>query len=226
MINYPIILSPIQIVAAIGLAALSSLSAAFFVRTETNEYRFFSPLALILSIIASIFFYQLLTALNPQPSFIQASYLLFGWALATVLHSDAQTLLISRWTSLFLVPFAWIGANLNLLLITPLESIVGALLGLLTLALTGYLAQRFTGKESLGQGDVDFLACIGAFLGPTGCWNSLLIGSVSGSLLSLILLMMHGKQIRSVHLPLGTFLAIGAMIQLIAQLTGTSLFSF
>lgn len=218
MINYPIILAPLQIVAAIGLAALSSFSAAFFVHTETDEYRFFSPLALILSVIASIFFYQLLTVLTHQPTALQLSYLLFGWALATVLHSDAQTLLISRWTSLFLVPFAWMGTNLNLLLITPLESIIGALLGLLTLALTGYLAQRFTGKESLGQGDIDFLACIGAFLGPAGCWNSLLIGSVSGSLLSLILLLIHGKQIRSVHLPLGTFLAVGAMIQLIMQL--------
>ena len=226
MINYPIILSPVQIITAISLATLSSLSAAFFVRSGTDQYRFFSPVSLMLSLIATLFFYQLLTALTLQPFFIQASYLLCGWALATVLHSDAQTLLISRWTSLFLVPFAWISANFNGLLITPLESIFGALLGLLTLGLTGYIAQRFTGKESLGQGDVDFLACIGSFLGPTGCWNSLLIGSVSGSLLSIMLLILYGKKIRSVHLPLGTFLAVGAMMQLIAQLTGISFFSF
>jgi len=149
------------------------------------------------------------------PSF--GLYHLFCFALAVTAHTDAQTLLISRLVTLFLIPLAWLGANLGWLPITPLQSIGGALLGLLVLHTTARMARNFTGQESLGQGDVDLLAFIGAFLGPFGCWYSLLFGSVMGSLFGIGCMLVKGKAARSMQLPFGTFLAFGALFSLLAQ---------
>jgi leader peptidase (prepilin peptidase)/N-methyltransferase len=127
-------------------------------------------------------FFIFFPAINYLDYATQSTYLLFCLALWITAHTDAQTLLISRFVTLFLAPLGWLAAQSGLLLITPLESVIGALLGLITLGLTARLAYRWTGQESLGQGDIDLLIFIGAFLGPIGCWQTLLIGSITGSL--------------------------------------------
>ena len=213
--------------AASILFALSAHLFAFqLVKQEAPYYRLFHPIALLIAGISGTFFYVLLQALQSFSYQSHLTYGLFAFALCVTAQTDAQTLLISRWASLFLVPVAWIGANLGFITITPLSSIFGALVGLLTLALTARLALRWTGQESIGQGDIDFLACIGAFLGPLGCWQSLLFGSVTGSLFGIVFLAIHGKQARKMKLPFGTFLAFGAMAQLLMQLKSQFFFSF
>ncbi|HEX5759357.1 MAG TPA: prepilin peptidase [Thermoanaerobaculia bacterium] len=95
----------------------------------------------------------------------------------------------------------------------------GALLGAalgggLLLALYGlwYLLRR---EEGLGLGDVKMLAMIGAFLGWRGVVVTLFCGSLAGALFGLALIR-AGRGHRKTRLPLGTFLAFGAVVALFA----------
>jgi len=74
----------------------------------------------------------------------------------------------------------------------------------------------FTGKEGIGAGDFELLACIGAFTGILGCWLSLVIGSLLGSLFGLTQLI-SGKASRSTKIPFGPFLAVGCIIFVLLQ---------
>ena len=146
-------------------------------------------------------------------------YFLFIMALSVTMHTDAQVLLISRRMTLALIPIGWILAHYNLLPINSLLSIIGSMVGFSLLWITGYLSNYFTGNEGIGQGDKDLLAFIGAFLGPLGCWNSLLFGSLLGAIFGIIKFLIYyiKKQEFSEEahlLPFGTFLALGACITL------------
>jgi leader peptidase (prepilin peptidase)/N-methyltransferase len=66
-------------------------------------------------------------------------------------------------------------------------------------------------REAMGRGDLKFLACIGAFLGWRGVLFSLFGGSLVGSFVGLLTLLL-GKRVWSAKLPFGPYLALGAMI--------------
>jgi leader peptidase (prepilin peptidase)/N-methyltransferase len=66
-------------------------------------------------------------------------------------------------------------------------------------------------REAMGRGDLKFLAAIGAFLGWRGVLFSIFAGSVAGSLVGLVTLIV-GKRVWSAKLPFGPYLALGAMI--------------
>jgi leader peptidase (prepilin peptidase)/N-methyltransferase len=66
-------------------------------------------------------------------------------------------------------------------------------------------------REAMGRGDLKFLACIGAFLGWRGVLFSLFGGSLVGSLVGLLTLVL-GKRVWSAKLPFGPYLALGALI--------------
>lgn len=204
----------ISFTVALFCATIAHILAAFLLSLEKITYRFLHPAALVLFLFSCSFFYLFFPAINYLDYATQSIYFLFCLALWITAHTDAQTLLISRFVTLFLAPLGWLAAQSGLLLITPLESIIGALLGLITLGLTARLAYRYTGQESLGQGDIDLLIFIGAFLGPIGCWQTLLIGSITGSLFGVALLLMYGQKARTFQLPFGTFLACAALIHI------------
>jgi len=66
-------------------------------------------------------------------------------------------------------------------------------------------------REAMGRGDLKFLAAIGAFLGWRAVLFSIFAGSVLGSMVGLIALLV-GKRVWSAKLPFGPYLAIGALI--------------
>jgi leader peptidase (prepilin peptidase)/N-methyltransferase len=66
-------------------------------------------------------------------------------------------------------------------------------------------------REAMGRGDLKFLAAIGAFLGWRGVLFSLFGGSLAGSLVGLVTLVV-GKRVWSAKLPFGPYLAFGALI--------------
>jgi leader peptidase (prepilin peptidase)/N-methyltransferase len=65
-------------------------------------------------------------------------------------------------------------------------------------------------REAMGRGDLKFLACIGAFLGWRAVLFSIFAGSVLGSLVGLVTLVL-GKRVWSAKLPFGPYLAFGAL---------------
>src|SRR4030095_5738139 len=65
-------------------------------------------------------------------------------------------------------------------------------------------------REAMGRGDLKFLAAIGAFLGWRAVLFSLFAGSLLGSIIGLITLIV-GKRVWSAKLPFGPYLAFGAL---------------
>ncbi|NRB21709.1 prepilin peptidase [Candidatus Dependentiae bacterium] len=144
------------------------------------------------------------------------SYAFFFSALIVSIRSDIETMLISRFVTLFLVPVGFFLSALGFLPITMIQSILGALAGYFSLYLFAKLFEWFTGKKGMGQGDLDLLAFIGSFIGPLGCWFVITIGSIIGSIwgISSILFL---KKSKSTKIPFGPFLALGAISYVFLQ---------
>jgi leader peptidase (prepilin peptidase)/N-methyltransferase len=143
-------------------------------------------------------------------------FVLFS-ALIVTIRSDLETMLISRWVTIALVPVGIIMSFTDTIPIAPLNSIMGSATGYLSLWLVGTLFYLITRKEGLGQGDLDLLACIGAFTGIVGIWMTVLLGSLFGSIIGTACLLYQGKFHRSMKLPFGPFLAMGAIIYVLFQ---------
>ncbi len=144
------------------------------------------------------------------------AYFIFFSALIITIRSDLETMLISRYATLFLVPIGFLFSFLNMLPITPQESIVGTLGGYLLLFAIAKIFYSFTGKHGLGQGDVDLIAFVGSFTGFFGAWATILVGSIVGSIigLSYMLIMRHTY---SIKIPFGPFLAGAAISYIFVQ---------
>jgi prepilin signal peptidase PulO-like enzyme (type II secretory pathway) len=98
------------------------------------------------------------------------------------------------------------------------------------------LYKAVRGREGMGMGDVKMMAMVGAFLGVRGAFITILLGTLLGSILGLALIIalylvrykravaeraarrglgkasaLHWAIVSKYQLPLGTFLAIGAL---------------
>ncbi len=145
------------------------------------------------------------------PMHYYVGYGLFFSALIVTIRSDLHTMLISRFATLFLIPAGIALSFLGLLPLSPIESIIGAVAGYLFLYVVSTVFTFLTGKSGIGQGDIDLLAFIGSFCGLFGCWASILIGSIAGSIIGICyLLIARPKQ--PVKIPFGPFLAGGALL--------------
>jgi leader peptidase (prepilin peptidase) / N-methyltransferase len=65
-------------------------------------------------------------------------------------------------------------------------------------------------REAMGRGDLKFLACIGSFLGWRAVLFAIFAGSLYGSAIGLVTLVL-GKRVWSLKLPFGPYLALGAV---------------
>lgn len=104
-----------------------------------------------------------------------------------------------------------------------LDCILGVVIGAGVLILLINAWYWIREEEGMGLGDVNMLAMVGAFLGWQGALITLTIGTVSGAVvgISLVLLADRGAGTR---LPFGVFLAIGALIALFFGTTLTDLY--
>lgn len=79
-------------------------------------------------------------------------------------------------------------------------------------------------KPALGVGDIHMMAMIGAFLGIGGALLTIFLGSVLGLAIGVPIAWMKGKlEAMGTYLPLGTFLAMGAVV---AYLWGTPIIAW
>jgi len=109
------------------------------------------------------------------------------------------------------LPGIVIGLLLSLVLDRPgvKSALLGAALGygVLYAVATGYYWLRK--EEGMGGGDLKLLAMVGAFLGWKAVPLTLLLGSLTGSVVGISLMLLHGRDSR-VPIPFGPFLAAGA----------------
>ncbi|MEW6682424.1 MAG: A24 family peptidase [Nitrospirota bacterium] len=95
------------------------------------------------------------------------------------------------------------------------DALLGAVLGGGLLYAVAVGSEWLLKKEGMGLGDVKLLAMIGAFLGWKAVLLTVFVGSLSGSVIGLILMATRVKQ-RGDPIPFGPFLVLGAMAALFA----------
>jgi leader peptidase (prepilin peptidase) / N-methyltransferase len=143
-------------------------------------------------------------------AFCQA--LILTSALLVVSFIDLSHQIIPDWIT---YPGMVLGLLLSWLLGSPglWSSLIGLLIGggVLWLLAVGY--QLLAKKEGMGGGDIKLLAMIGTFLGWPGVLVTLLLGSLLGTLVGLVLILIWKKD-RTYAVPFGPFLSLGAVIHL------------
>ena len=95
--------------------------------------------------------------------------------------------------------------------LTPLNALIGSLLGggLLLAVVIGYYL--LTKREGMGLGDVKLLAMIGAFLGWKGMLFTLFSSSVLGALSGMVVMIVKKGDMK-LAIPFGPFLSLGAVL--------------
>ncbi len=92
-------------------------------------------------------------------------------------------------------------------------SFIGASSGFLFYYLVAYLSLKLLKKEGMGGGDIKMMTMVGAFLGWKSVILTTFLGSLTGSLAGISLMLFSGKG-RGALIPFGPFLALGAVISL------------
>jgi len=89
---------------------------------------------------------------------------------------------------------------------------VNSVIGLLSGGITFYLIAILS-RGGMGGGDVKMMAMVGSFMGWKGVFLTTLVGSLTGSLIGIALMVFKGKG-RKTKIPFGPFLALGSIVAL------------
>lgn len=114
------------------------------------------------------------------------------------------------------LPILWLGILVNTFFgffCSPEQSVVGAVLGYLTLATIAFFFQKLTKKEGMGQGDFKFLALIGAWTGAIYLPFVIFFASFLGSFFGLIHLLIQKKS-KNTPFAFGPFLGVAGFVTL------------
>lgn len=108
----------------------------------------------------------------------------------------------------FIIPDPLPDPNSKFQLLGFVNSIIGLLAGGVFFYLVALLS-----RGGMGGGDVKMMAMVGAFTGWKGVFLTTLVGSFSGSLVGIALMVFKGKGRKS-KIPFGPFLALGSLVTL------------
>lgn len=146
------------------------------------------------------------------PTLMALCYAALVWALIALALIDVDTQLLPDDITL---PLLWAGLIANALFrwVPLAESLWGAVAGYLLLWSVYWLFKLVTGKEGMGYGDFKLLAALGAWLGWTMLPLIILLASVSGTVIS-VLVMVLKKQSTEQPVPFGPYLALGGLAAL------------
>jgi leader peptidase (prepilin peptidase)/N-methyltransferase len=178
-----------------------------------------SPRYFFVELLTAVITVMLLLRFGLTPAFF--IYLVFAAALIAVSFIDLELQIIPDVISLpgiavgliaSFLHFPWPREHLALPP-SPLDSLLGILVGGGMLFLVAWLYERATGVEGMGGGDIKLLAMIGAFLGWPGVPLSLFFASILGSIIGLILMAVTRTGLK-LKIPFGPFLCLGAMFYL------------
>lgn len=94
-----------------------------------------------------------------------------------------------------------------------LDRLIGMLAGAGFLYLVLYYGGTLYGQEAMGEGDLNLIALIGAFLGWRAVVITILVGCLLGATAGVGLILLR-RLSRRQHIPFGPFLALGAVAAL------------
>ncbi len=170
-----------------------------------------SPQYPIVEVVTAALVVGIVLVTPPGP--LLASRLVFACALVVLFAIDLEHHLLPNVITLPGIVIGWLFS-----LFAPpgwQASLAGALLGaglLYGTAAAYYMVRR---EEGLGMGDVKMLAMVGAFLGWKAVLLTLVLASFAGALVGIVLMITSRGGMRYA-LPFGTFLAMGALVAMLA----------
>ena len=141
------------------------------------------------------------------PTLLLVARLLFACAMVVLFMIDLQHRILPN-----VITLPGIASGLAFSLVLPpgvRDALIGAAACSLLLFGMGELVSRVLGKDALGFGDVKMIAMMGAFLGWQMTLVALFLASFLGSVIGLVLVAITRD--RDYQIPLGSFLAVGAL---------------
>jgi len=158
-------------------------------------------------LLAGALFVLLVHHCGLTPTFV--AYAVFASALVVIVFIDIDYQIIPDVISLPGIPIGVAASALGAT-VPVLDSLAGIALGggLLYLIAWGYYA--LTKREGMGGGDIKLLAMIGAFIGWRGVLVTLVLGSFSGAIVGMSMILVRGADSK-LPIPFGPFLALGAL---------------
>lgn len=114
------------------------------------------------------------------------------------------------------LPLLWLGILLSLfdVFVSLEDSVIGAMVGYLSLWSIFILFKLLTGKEGMGYGDFKLLAMLGAWLGWKPLFVVILTSSLVGAVVGLSMIALK-KTSRSTQIPFGPYLAAAGWLTLL-----------
>ena len=107
---------------------------------------------------------------------------------------------------------SWLSPSVQPVWSSVLNSLVGACVLTLPIFFLGWVYSKIRHREGIGLGDLKLLLLLGAFLGVEDGVQALLIGSIAGSVIGVVYILMARKDAATYWLPLGSFLCVGGAI--------------
>lgn len=140
---------------------------------------------------------------------------LFSYVLIALLFIDLDKMLLPDQLTL---PLLWVGLLLSTqsVFATPVDAIVGAAAGYLSLWSVYWLFKLITGKEGMGYGDFKLLAALGAFTGWQGLPVIIILSSAVGAIAGIMIMLVQNKG-KSLAIPFGPYLAVAGWLSLLYQ---------
>jgi leader peptidase (prepilin peptidase)/N-methyltransferase len=131
-------------------------------------------------------------------------------ALVVVAFIDVDHQIIPNAITLPGIP---LGLLAGVLLPDPplLDRLLGTLAGAGFLYLVLFYGAAFYGQDAMGEGDLNLIALIGAFVGWRGVIVTIVTGCLAGSIVGIALIAL-GRLGRREHMPFGPFLAFGGVV--------------
>jgi leader peptidase (prepilin peptidase) / N-methyltransferase len=148
-----------------------------------------------------------------------AAGMLFTWMLIALTFIDLDTFLLPDQITL---PLLWAGLLLSVLQpvwapdappMTPVDSIIGAAAGYLSLWSVFWLFLLIRKKEGMGYGDFKLFAAFGAWFGWKVLLPIILFASLLGSVVGIWMLYRQRKGLET-QIPFGPYLAAGGWLAL------------
>jgi leader peptidase (prepilin peptidase)/N-methyltransferase len=151
-------------------------------------------------------------ALHFGPSTTALLAVVFTWFLIAMTGIDVDTMLLPDQLTL---PLLWLGlvASLGEVFVGPVDAILGAIFGYLSLWSVYWLFKLLTGKEGMGYGDFKLLAALGAFTGWQGLAMIILLSSVVGAVVGISIMLVKKKD-TNLAIPFGPYLAAAGWLTL------------
>jgi leader peptidase (prepilin peptidase)/N-methyltransferase len=148
-------------------------------------------------------------------------YMLFTSTLIVILFIDLEHQIIPDRITLPGIPIAIILGStvlpdpfLRMELLGLKSSLIGFVSGGGSFYLIAVIGKAILKKDAMGGGDIKMMALIGGILGWKGVILTTFLGSLAGSVVGIVLIMLKGREWGS-KLPFGTYLALGAFVSLI-----------